>query len=115
MAPLIVGLWRRQARAALTRPSHCSFFVLMETLADALREGWRIELRCQRPSRVGTAKLGRCQYSVTLDLETLVATRGGPFPVNLLQSRLKCPKCGSRNIVVVFLGDRPRAAAALAR
>lgn len=84
----------------------------MDTLGDALAGGWIIDLRCQRPSRIGTTKVGRCQYSMTLDLKTLVATRGRAFPVNLLQSRLKCPQCGDRRVAVVFYGGRSAPAAA---
>jgi hypothetical protein len=74
----------------------------MDTLGDALAGGWIIDLRCQRPSRIGTAKVGRCEHSMTLHLPTLVATRGHAFPVSLLHSRLKCPSCGDRRVVVVF-------------
>lgn len=76
----------------------------MTTLEDAQREGLRVELRCQRPSRIGTTKVGRCQHSMHLDLETLVATRGHAFPLSMLQSRLKCPRCGDRRVMVVFHG-----------
>lgn len=84
----------------------------METLGEALREGLRVELRCQRPSRIGTAKVGRCSHTAYLDLETLVATRGLTFPIALLQSRLKCPRCGDRRVMVVFYGGRDKAMAA---
>lgn len=78
----------------------------METLGEAYTGGWRIEMRCQRPSRIGTAKVGRCQHFCTLDVKTLVATRGHAFPLALLQSRLKCPACGDRQVLVLFHGDK---------
>lgn len=87
----------------------------MDTLGDALDGGWIIDLRCQRPSRIGTTKVGRCEYSMTLELKTLVATRGRGFPLTLLQSRLKCPKCGDRRVHVVFYGGRNVPAAAAVR
>lgn len=87
----------------------------METLGDALEEGIEIELRCQRPTRIGTQKVGRCHHSLRLHLPTLIATRGLAFPVALLQSRLKCPRCGDRRVLVMFLGDRKPGAAALGR
>jgi hypothetical protein len=37
-----------------------------------------------------------------LDLDTLVCTRGPNFPLSRLESRLMCPACGSRCIIVVF-------------
>jgi hypothetical protein len=83
----------------------------METLGEAYRAGWRIELRCQRSSRVGTAKLKPCRHFTTLHLETLVATRGHAFPLSLLQSRLKCPKCGDRHVLVLFHGSTNPSAA----
>ena len=69
-------------------------------------------MRCQKPSREGTAKTGRCGYSMHLHLETLVATRGQAFPCAMLQSRLKCPRCGHTNVLVVFHSGPGRARAA---
>jgi hypothetical protein len=37
-----------------------------------------------------------------LDLETLVWTRGRAFPLSRLESRLRCPCCGSRYVVVLY-------------
>lgn len=86
----------------------------MDTLGDALAQGWVIALRCQRPSRIGTTKVGRCEHSMTLHLPTLVATRGAAFPISMLQSRLKCPRCQDRRVVVVFT-SRPETPAAAMR
>jgi formate dehydrogenase maturation protein FdhE len=36
-----------------------------------------------------------------LDLNTLVWTRGAAFPIAGLESRLKCPLCGSRPVAVI--------------
>jgi hypothetical protein len=35
-------------------------------------------------------------------MATLVATRGRDFPPAGLESRLRCPRCGSRQITVMF-------------
>jgi hypothetical protein len=43
-----------------------------------------------------------CVYSYDLDLSTLVWTRGAPFPLSDLASRLKCPSCGSRRVALIF-------------
>ncbi len=43
-----------------------------------------------------------CEQTVELDLRTLVWTRGEAFPLEMLQSRLKCPRCGSRRVQVIF-------------
>jgi DNA-directed RNA polymerase subunit RPC12/RpoP len=42
-------------------------------------------------------------------METLVWTRGRGFPLSRLESRLRCPRCGSRYVVVLY--QPPRRAA----
>ena len=39
-----------------------------------------------------------CRASYSLDMATLIWTRGRDFPSDRIASRLRCPKCGSRNI-----------------
>lgn len=75
----------------------------VETLGQALDLSWRLEMRCTKPSRIGTAKTGRCSYTRALDLETLVCTRGRAFPLAHLAQRLKCPRCGDTMVRVLFL------------
>ena len=41
-------------------------------------------------------------YGAELDLPTLVWTRGATFPLARLESRLKCPACGSRRVRLAF-------------
>ena len=36
------------------------------------------------------------------DLATLVWTRGRAFPISRLESRLRCPHCGSREVTLIF-------------
>ena len=43
-----------------------------------------------------------CVYGGELDLSTLIWTRGSTFPLAMLETRLKCPRCGSRRVVVLF-------------
>jgi hypothetical protein len=50
-----------------------------------------------------------CNYRKELDMETLVWTRGRAFPLSRLESRLRCPRCGSRYVVVLY--EPPRRAA----
>ncbi|RVK57416.1 hypothetical protein CN155_12475 [Sinorhizobium meliloti] len=56
-----------------------------------------------------------CKWNYDLDMLTLVATRGRDFPLSMVASRLRCPRCGSRRVTVVFMppltGDRRRGAA----
>lgn len=42
-----------------------------------------------------------CHSSHELDMKTLVWTRGA-LPISQLKERLKCPACGSREILVFF-------------
>lgn len=57
----------------------------------------------------------QCIWSYDLDMLTLVATRGMDFPLSMVASRLRCPRCGSRSVTVVFMppseGDRRTGAA----
>jgi hypothetical protein len=44
----------------------------------------------------------RFVYRKQLDLETLLATRGPNFPLSRPESRLMCPACGNRRVILVF-------------
>lgn len=46
--------------------------------------------------------LCRLNTPESLDLPTLVWTRGAAFPVCSLESRMKCPLCGSRRVALIF-------------
>ena len=43
-----------------------------------------------------------CLFRCERDVETLVCTRGRAFPLTLLRERLRWPRCGSREVAVVF-------------
>jgi DNA-directed RNA polymerase subunit RPC12/RpoP len=50
-----------------------------------------------------------CVNRFELDLETLLLwTRVRSFPLSRLESRLKCPRCGSRHIVMMFTRQQVR-------
>ena len=62
------------------------------------------------------AKSGRgrdhvqCETSTEFDMRMLVWTRGELFPLDQLESRLKCPRWGSRRVTVVFeVPNQPQA------
>jgi hypothetical protein len=42
------------------------------------------------------------QRTLVAETVSLVASRGEAFPLPLLASRLRCPECGSRQIMVLF-------------
>jgi len=81
--------------------------MLVETLGEAFAAGWRVHMRCAKPRRDGMKSVRACLFRCELDVETLVCTRGRAFPLALLRERLRCPRCGSREIAVVF--DPPSA------
>lgn len=74
----------------------------IETLGEAWNFGWRLTARCAAGSEDGMHRHRECVYRAELDLETLVCTRGRAFPLAKLASRLKCPRCGSRDIAILF-------------
>jgi hypothetical protein len=59
-----------------------------------------------RSLRLGTARIDEahpeCKESIRLDLNTLTWTRGATFPLSMLEGRLKCRRCGSRRVVLLF-------------
>jgi hypothetical protein len=86
--------------------------VAVETIGDAFSLGWRVTVRCnyQRGDGPQYQADRECTYRKDLDMETLVWTRGRAFPLSRLESRLRCPRCGSHNVVVLF--QPPRSVAA---
>ena len=74
------------------------------TIGEALSLGWRIKVRCRRGREDEERRKSsrECRNRQELDVETLVCTRGGDFPLALLHTRLKCPRSGSRHINVRY-------------
>jgi hypothetical protein len=73
----------------------------VETLGEAFSYGWRVTARCAA-GKHGMHRHKECVYRAELDLETLVWTRGRAFPLSRLESRLRSPMCGSREVVLLF-------------
>ena len=76
----------------------------VETIGEAYSLGWRVTVRCnyERGDGPRYQTTRECHYRKDLDMETLVWTRGRGFPLSRLESRLRCPNCGSRNVVVLY-------------
>jgi len=74
----------------------------VETIGEAYSLGWRVIARCCEGKGDGIKKHRECLNRNELDLATLVWTRGAAFPLSHLDSRLKCPRCGSRRVAVIF-------------
>jgi len=75
----------------------------VETLGEALDFSWRVTVRCAWGPREAMKRVRECVYGAELDLQTLVWTRGRDFPLARLESRLKCPRCGSRRVRLAFI------------
>src|SRR5229473_1872430 len=74
----------------------------VETIGEAFSYGWRVTARCAAGKQDGMHRHKECVYRAELDMETLVWTRGRGFPISRLESRLRCPMCGSREVVLLF-------------
>jgi len=74
----------------------------IETVGEAYDAGWRVRVRCAWGPRESMKRVRECIHGTELDLATLVWTRGRNFPLGMLESRLRCPRCGSRRVVVMF-------------
>lgn len=74
----------------------------IETLGEAYAVSWRVTVRCAWGPREGMKRVRECVYGAELDMQTLVWTRGRDFPLVRLESRLKCPRCGSRRVRLAF-------------
>ncbi len=74
----------------------------VETLGEAWNLSWEIHVRCLDDGRDGMKHRKGCGYRKYLDLETLVCTRGRSFPIARIAERLRCPRCGCRQIAVMF-------------
>jgi hypothetical protein len=74
----------------------------IETVGEAYQLGWTVIARCAAGKREAMKPHRECGERSHLDMETLVWTRGVSFPLSRLESRLKCPRCGSRNVSLIF-------------
>src|SRR5215207_5292905 len=94
-----------QLHRCKAEPKSSGCRVIVETLGEALNHGWRVHMRCLDDGMEGLKHKRDCGLRMTLDLATLVATRGRSFPVALLSERLRCPSCGCRRVSVMFEPD----------
>ena len=74
----------------------------IETLGEAWNFSWGVNIRCLDDGREGLKRKRPCGYRKALDMETLVCTRGRDFPLARVAERLRCPRCGCREVAVMF-------------
>ena len=74
----------------------------IESIGDAWNHGARLKVRCIWGNRAGLKSIPECDNLYELDVYTLLWTRGRDFPLSMLSTRLRCPKCGSRRVAVAI-------------
>jgi hypothetical protein len=74
----------------------------IEARGDAYTHSWRISVRCAGGEVDNHTHTRACINRAELDMQTLVWTRGRNFPLARLESRMMCPRCGNRRVVIVF-------------
>jgi hypothetical protein len=74
----------------------------VETLGEAWNHSWQLHMRCLDDGREGLKHRRPCNYRTELHVQTLVCTRGRDFPLARIAERLRCPRCGSRRVAVIF-------------
>jgi DNA-directed RNA polymerase subunit RPC12/RpoP len=84
----------------------------VETIGQALDAGWAVTVRCAWGRREGLKSVRECMERRDLDLATLVWTRGRDCPLDLLPDRMRCPRCGSRRVRMLFTPPDGRSIAA---
>ena len=73
------------------------------TLGEAWRLGWVCTAHCYWFSRSKNGQaITACDTRYSLNMLTLVLTRGENFPLDKLSEYLRCPKCRERNVRVLF-------------
>jgi len=74
----------------------------VDTVGAAFSAGWVAHVRCNARARDMPKSSRPCLYTHELDMETLLLTRGPNFPLGMLPSRLLCPRCGQRDLSVIY-------------
>jgi len=75
---------------------------MISTLGEVHDLGWRLRVYCRFGKRDGLKSIRACTAYIDIDVPTLIWTRGRDFPIARLDTRMKCPRCGSRRVRVAF-------------
>jgi len=85
------------------------FLLCSHRRRESLGEAWKLDWRVRdRRLLIGPKPKSRdrttvwCDTTAELDMKTLVCTRGERMPLETLRERLKCHRCGNRQIPVYF-------------
>jgi hypothetical protein len=74
----------------------------MTTLGELWQRGWTISARCCSPGKRGMKTGHACTWRYELDPQTLLVTRGAPFPLERLSEMMICPRCRQRQVMLTF-------------
>lgn len=76
--------------------------MIIETLGDAYTHSITAVLACAEGKGSGMKKHRECTFRQELDTMTLLCTRGRDFPIGMLQNVMRCPRCGSRRVRLMW-------------
>lgn len=72
------------------------------TMGAAWALGWKATARCLGKLRDKPKDTRDCTFTCDLDMNTLVMSKGPNFPLEMLQVRMICPRCGGRDIAIMY-------------
>ncbi|GGD24259.1 hypothetical protein GCM10011335_28980 [Aureimonas glaciei] len=84
----------------------------VKMIGEALDAGWTVTVYCAYGRREGLKSIRECRHRHDIDLPTLVWTRGRGMTLAMLPERMRCPRCGSRRVRLVFTPPDGRTIAA---
>ena len=82
---------------------------MIETIGEAHDFGWKLRVYCRASRQQELKSIRGCIAAIDMDISTLVWTRGRAFPLSRLDSRMKCIRCGTRQVSIAL--EPPPAAA----
>ena len=84
----------------------------IETLYDLYKANGRLHFRCAYGRREGLKSICECGFRYEADLVSLMITRGRRCEIASLQTKARCPLCGSwRMTIGVTVPGEPTSAA----
>lgn len=75
---------------------------MIATLGEAHDLGWQLRVYYRGGKGEAMKKHRGCTAYINMDVATLVWTRGRDFPISNLDSRMRCPRCRSRRVMIAF-------------
>lgn len=81
-----------------------NLFSWVETIGEAFSLGWRVTVAARTVGKTARiqSRAVNARTARSWTWRRWVCTRGREFPLSRLESRLRCPRCGGRNLVVLY-------------